>query len=98
MFVSACWKEDKDERPSFKVLLEKMVELKRSSAIWLENDSQFHTLQQDWRDEIQMLFNDLKIKENVSSFINIEVVCLSLSFPRFLGAERVGRQDHPREG
>lgn len=58
-----CWKVIPHERPTFSELLEQIsgiISLRSTS-----NEELYQSLQKDWRQEIQEMFNELKDKEQV---------------------------------
>lgn len=67
MFICVeCWQLDPLQRPSFKEIQQWLEAIAASSFAETSNES-FHTLQDDWKQEIQALFNDLRVKEQVQS-------------------------------
>nr|XP_033812139.1 mitogen-activated protein kinase kinase kinase 10 isoform X1 [Geotrypetes seraphini]XP_033812140.1 mitogen-activated protein kinase kinase kinase 10 isoform X1 [Geotrypetes seraphini] len=57
-----CWNPDPHSRPSFTSVLEQLLAIERSSMFQMPLES-FHSLQEDWKLEIQQMFNDLRTKE-----------------------------------
>jgi serine/threonine protein kinase len=57
-----CWKILPHERPTFSDLLEQI------NQIMEPNEESYQSLQNDWRQEIQDMFNELKEKEQVKWF------------------------------
>ena len=59
-----CWSTDPKERPLFSEIITHLEEIRDSSFIGTQQD-EFMTLQNDWRIEIEEMFNELKEKEQV---------------------------------
>ncbi|XP_043540146.1 mitogen-activated protein kinase kinase kinase 10-like, partial [Chiloscyllium plagiosum] len=57
-----CWNADAHGRPSFTSILAQLVEIEQSSLFEMPLES-FHSLQEDWKLEIQQMFNELRTKE-----------------------------------
>ncbi|XP_078097928.1 mitogen-activated protein kinase kinase kinase 10 [Mustelus asterias] len=57
-----CWNSDAHGRPSFTSILDQLVTIEQSSLFEMPLES-FHSLQEDWRLEIQEMFNELRTKE-----------------------------------
>ncbi|GCC33990.1 hypothetical protein chiPu_0012463 [Chiloscyllium punctatum] len=57
-----CWNADAHSRPSFTSILAQLVEIEQSSLFEMPLES-FHSLQEDWKLEIQQMFNELRTKE-----------------------------------
>uniref|UniRef100_UPI00398E7041 mitogen-activated protein kinase kinase kinase 10 n=1 Tax=Pristiophorus japonicus TaxID=55135 RepID=UPI00398E7041 len=57
-----CWSSDAHSRPSFTVILAQLVAIERSSLFEMPLES-FHSLQEDWKLEIQQMFDELRMKE-----------------------------------
>lgn len=57
-----CWNSDPKMRPTFRVVLAQLLNVQASSFMTTPHDS-FHTLQNDWRREIEQMFDELKSKE-----------------------------------
>ncbi|CAF0737122.1 unnamed protein product [Adineta ricciae] len=60
--MTSCWKALPDERPKFCDLLEQINQIIERSYMQSNEDS-YQSLQNDWRLEIQDMFNELKEKE-----------------------------------
>lgn len=64
--VSAeCWEQDPHIRPSFASILEQLTAIEEAVMATMPQDS-FHSMQEDWRVEIQEMFDELRTKEKVS--------------------------------
>jgi len=63
-----CWNADPHVRPSFSTVLESLQLIAQSSFVETPNPS-FHGLQDDWRHEIEFMFEELKSKEQVSDLL-----------------------------
>ncbi|XP_038642040.1 mitogen-activated protein kinase kinase kinase 10 [Scyliorhinus canicula] len=57
-----CWNSDAHSRPSFTSILAQLVTIEQSSLFEMPLES-FHSLQEDWKLEIQEMFNELRTKE-----------------------------------
>ncbi|XP_069500578.1 mitogen-activated protein kinase kinase kinase 10 [Ambystoma mexicanum] len=60
--LEECWNADAHSRPSFTSILEQLVVIEQSSMFQMPLES-FHSLQEDWKLEIQQMFDDLRTKE-----------------------------------
>ncbi|CDW52096.1 Mitogen activated protein kinase kinase kinase [Trichuris trichiura] len=60
--MTACWNVDPRRRPTFSQLIDQLAAL-REGFCMIEHES-FHSMQEDWRQEIQLLFCDLKTMED----------------------------------
>lgn len=66
MFVtSECWEQDPHIRPMFATILEQLTAVEEAVMATMPQDS-FHSMQEDWRVEIQEMFDELRTKEKVS--------------------------------
>ena len=66
MYVCAeCWHPLPHERPTFHEILEMLDDIAASSFVRTPHES-FHTLQEDWRHEIESMFEELRSKEQVT--------------------------------
>lgn len=71
MFViSDCWEQDPHIRPMFATILEQLTAIEEAVMATMPQES-FHSMQEDWRVEIQEMFDELRTKEKV---------CLLLAF------------------
>ncbi|CAF0858727.1 unnamed protein product [Didymodactylos carnosus] len=63
--ITNCWQKKVDDRPSFSKILDQLnnIEDETSSAEMSPTNESFHTMQQDWRNEIHEMFQELKEKE-----------------------------------
>lgn len=61
---SDCWYQEPHERPTFLEILQRLQEIATSSFITTPHDS-FHTMQDDWRQEIEQMFDELRSREKV---------------------------------
>ncbi|XP_055519596.1 mitogen-activated protein kinase kinase kinase 10 isoform X2 [Leucoraja erinacea] len=57
-----CWNSDAHGRPSFGEILAQLVAIEQSSLFQMPLES-FHSLQEDWKLEIQQMFDELRTKE-----------------------------------
>ncbi len=74
---SECWYTETHERPTFMEIIDTLEEVKHSSFVNTPQDS-FHTMQEDWRLEIEEMFVELRAKEQVmfSLYIFLCSVCI----------------------
>ncbi|XP_055496801.1 mitogen-activated protein kinase kinase kinase 9 [Leucoraja erinacea] len=57
-----CWNTDPHSRPSFVCILEKLTAIEESGYFEMPQES-FHSLQEEWKLEIQEMFEELREKE-----------------------------------
>ncbi|KAM9148740.1 mitogen-activated protein kinase kinase kinase 9 [Pangshura tecta] len=57
-----CWNSDPHSRPSFTDILDQLTTIEESGFFEMPKDS-FHSLQEDWKHEIQEMFDQLRAKE-----------------------------------
>ncbi|XP_028834730.1 mitogen-activated protein kinase kinase kinase 11 [Denticeps clupeoides] len=60
--MSECWDQDPHRRPSFESILKQLTALEQQVMEEMPQDS-FHSLQEDWKLEIQDMFDELRAKE-----------------------------------
>ncbi|XP_069500958.1 mitogen-activated protein kinase kinase kinase 11 [Ambystoma mexicanum] len=60
--MSECWAQDPHRRPSFVSILEQLTALEVQVLEEMPQDS-FHSMQDDWKLEIQSMFDELRTKE-----------------------------------
>lgn len=60
--MSECWDQDPHRRPSFSSILAQLTALEQQVKEEMPQDS-FHSLQEDWKLEIQDMFDELRAKE-----------------------------------
>ncbi|XP_045180242.2 mitogen-activated protein kinase kinase kinase 11-like [Mercenaria mercenaria] len=60
--MSDCWNQEPHFRPTFQDIIRTLEEVKLSSFMTTPQDS-FHSLQEDWRLEIEEMFDELRIRE-----------------------------------
>ncbi|XP_030636450.1 mitogen-activated protein kinase kinase kinase 11 [Chanos chanos] len=60
--MSECWDQDPHRRPSFASILAQLTALEQQVMEEMPQDS-FHSLQEDWKLEIQDMFDELRAKE-----------------------------------
>ncbi|XP_028284484.1 mitogen-activated protein kinase kinase kinase 11 [Parambassis ranga] len=60
--MSECWDQDPHRRPNFSSILAQLTALEQQVKEEMPQDS-FHSLQEDWKLEIQDMFNELRAKE-----------------------------------
>lgn len=74
-----CWDQDPHVRPSFSCILEQLSAIEEAVMATMPQDS-FHSMQDDWRVEIQEMFDELRTKEKVEqkeeilSYTNINML------------------------
>ncbi|XP_030742050.2 mitogen-activated protein kinase kinase kinase 21 [Echinops telfairi] len=60
--MKECWEQDPHIRPSFALILEQLTAIEGAVMTELPQES-FHSLQDDWKLEIQQMFDELRTKE-----------------------------------
>lgn len=60
-----CWEPEAHDRPSFEKILMLLDEVARSAFAQTPHES-FHTMQEDWKMEIEAMFDDIRVKEKVT--------------------------------
>ena len=60
--MTDCWNLDTHARPNFKDILRRLDKISRSYFVDTPNDS-FHSMQDNWKIEIEAMLDDLKSKE-----------------------------------
>ncbi|TST73076.1 Mitogen-activated protein kinase kinase kinase 10 [Bagarius yarrelli] len=60
--LGECWSPNPHSRPSFSSILKRLLAIEQSSMFQMPLES-FHSLQEDWRLEIQQMFDELRAKE-----------------------------------
>lgn len=67
LVFAACWESDPHRRPTFEDMLLELDHIVHSSFTQTPHES-FHTMQDDWRQEIEEVLLDLRRKEKVLYF------------------------------
>ncbi|XP_043976660.1 mitogen-activated protein kinase kinase kinase 10 [Gambusia affinis] len=62
LLLRECWSANPRGRPSFTSILRRLQAIEQSSMFQMPLES-FHSLQEDWRLEIQQMFDELRAKE-----------------------------------
>ncbi|XP_048456974.1 mitogen-activated protein kinase kinase kinase 21 isoform X2 [Rhincodon typus] len=60
--MEECWDQDPHIRPNFATILEQLTAIEATVITDLPQES-FHSMQDDWKMEIQQMFNELRTKE-----------------------------------
>uniref|UniRef100_H2TRX3 Mitogen-activated protein kinase kinase kinase n=1 Tax=Takifugu rubripes TaxID=31033 RepID=H2TRX3_TAKRU len=60
--LEECWSPNPHSRPSFTSILRQLLAIEQSAMFQMPLES-FHSLQEDWRLEIQQMFDELRAKE-----------------------------------
>ncbi|XP_055281771.1 mitogen-activated protein kinase kinase kinase 21 isoform X3 [Moschus berezovskii] len=60
--MKECWQQDPHIRPSFALILEQLTEIEKAVMTEMPQES-FHSMQDDWKLEIQQMFDELRTKE-----------------------------------
>ncbi|XP_041035876.1 mitogen-activated protein kinase kinase kinase 11-like [Carcharodon carcharias] len=60
--MAECWDEDPHRRPQFASILEQLTAIEEQVLLEVPQES-FHSMQEDWKLEIQEMFNELRAKE-----------------------------------
>ena len=63
LLITACWASDSHGRPGFAEILIALEEVR--SAFAATPHESFHTMQEDWRLEIEQVLHGLRMKEKV---------------------------------
>lgn len=66
-----CWDPDPHGRPDFGSILKQLEVIEQSALFQMPLES-FHSLQEDWKLEIQHMFDDLRTKEKVKAGVRWE--------------------------
>ena len=64
LYFLVCWESDAHDRPTFERILMFLDEIARSPFAQTPHES-FHTMQEDWKMEIEAMFDDIRVKEKV---------------------------------
>ena len=89
LFYLDCWHQEPHGRPTFAQILERLEEIASSSFMTTPQDS-FHTMQEDWRLEIEQMFDELRSKEKVCQLIPVfistceDVIDITILVERFI--------------
>ncbi|XP_029026712.1 mitogen-activated protein kinase kinase kinase 10 [Betta splendens] len=62
LLLGECWSPNPHSRPSFTSILRRLLTIEQSAMFQMPLES-FHSLQEDWRLEIQQMFDELRAKE-----------------------------------
>ncbi|KAL1784173.1 mitogen-activated protein kinase kinase kinase MLK4 [Sigmodon hispidus] len=60
--MKECWEQDPHIRPSFALILQQLTAIEGVVGTEMPQES-FHSMQEDWKLEIQQMFNELQTKE-----------------------------------
>ncbi|KAF5922033.1 hypothetical protein HPG69_015483 [Diceros bicornis minor] len=60
--MKECWQQDPHIRPSFALILEQLTAIEGAVRTEMPQES-FHSMQDDWKLEIQQMFDELRTKE-----------------------------------
>ncbi|XP_023375544.1 mitogen-activated protein kinase kinase kinase 21 [Pteropus vampyrus] len=60
--MKGCWQQDPHIRPSFAAILQQLTAIEGAVMTGMPQES-FHSMQDDWKLEIQQMFNELRTKE-----------------------------------
>ena len=63
--MEACGRYEADGRPTFVEVLKTLDEIARSKFHQMTNDSDFYSLQDDWKREIDDMLNNIRAREHV---------------------------------
>lgn len=66
LLTPECWDPDPHGRPDFGSILKQLEVIEQSALFQMPLES-FHSLQEDWKLEIQHMFDDLRTKEKVKA-------------------------------
>lgn len=70
-WILECWEQDPHIRPSFALILEQLTAIEEAVMTEMPQES-FHSMQDDWKLEIQQIFSELRTKEKVSEFFYLQ--------------------------
>lgn len=73
VYLTECWDQDPHRRPNFSSILTQLTALERQVKEEMPQDS-FHSLQEDWKLEIQDMFDELRAKEKVKTFSRLQMI------------------------
>lgn len=73
-FATECWSPDPHSRPLFTTILDQLTAIEESGFFEMPVES-FHSLQDDWKLEIQEMFDQLRTKEKVKMVECIFKIC-----------------------
>jgi len=66
--LSGCWSAEPHDRPSFRDVLTLLDKISRSEFVTTTHES-FREIQEDWHREIEEMFDELRTKEKVISYL-----------------------------
>ncbi|OBS64563.1 hypothetical protein A6R68_06898 [Neotoma lepida] len=81
-----CWNPDPHSRPSFTSILDQLTTIEESGFFEMPKDS-FHCLQDDWKHEIQEMFDQLRAKEKETSDLLNELDCVIILTHTFVSPQ-----------
>lgn len=73
LFILECWQQDPHIRPSFPLILEQLTAIEKAVMTDLPQES-FHSMQDDWKLEIQQMFDELRTKEKVREIQSLQKI------------------------
>lgn len=68
ILISGCWQQDPHIRPSFASILDQLTAIEEAVVTEMPQES-FHSMQDDWKLEIQQMFDELRTKEKVRGYV-----------------------------
>jgi hypothetical protein len=86
LLLTECWSVEPHQRPSFAEILVTLEAISRSPFVTTSHAS-FRSLQENWRLEIESLFDELRSKEAVSSDVDAPWVVRHLDLKRCLSSK-----------
>jgi len=75
--IVGCWNSEPHERPSFQDVIKLLDDIKRSPFVLTTHES-FRDLQEDWHQEIEEMFQELRTKEKV--YFCVHAFCIFCYF------------------
>lgn len=72
ILILGCWQQDPHIRPSFAAILQQLTAIEGAVMTGMPQES-FHSMQDDWKLEIQQMFDELRTKEKVSGYLFIYI-------------------------
>ncbi|GAB1291783.1 Mitogen-activated protein kinase kinase kinase 10 [Apodemus speciosus] len=90
--LEECWDPDPHGRPDFGSILKRLEVIEQSALFQMPLES-FHSLQEDWKLEIQHMFDDLRTKEKVKELRSREEELLRAAQEQRFQEEQLRRRE-----
>ena len=65
--MESCWRYEAESRPTFNDVLKVLDEIRLSKFHQMTNDSDFYSMQDGWKLEIDDMLKNIRAREHVSS-------------------------------